>query len=309
VSGAPSQTDLYAAAFLARCDAVRAAGQPPIDEPGVLGLLPSTEHPVTRLLVIDDRAYAPLAQLLPDARTGTISVFANAPRCAELLHGLSAWEPEAMTALVHRNLRTVPAVPLTRRLRFRPVRRLPDDGPTGVPLEDAVVAAMLADPRIDDPPEAFVGYLRALPPATRLFAAVDGDGVVRATSGCGVFGTVASVMFVNTAPDWRGRGIGRAMTAAALAAAQEDGARHACLDATDAGLSIYLRLGFEAVTRATRFRANSRDRSFSRNAAAPAAPEPAAVVASRPRQRSTSAEDRYISRRTVRIPQGARGGH
>jgi ribosomal protein S18 acetylase RimI-like enzyme len=65
------------------------------------------------------------------------------------------------------------------------------------------------------------------------------------------------VMFVNTAPDWRGRGIGRAMTAAALAAAQEDGARHACLDATDAGLSIYLQLGFEVVTRTTRFfRAN-----------------------------------------------------
>ena len=48
--------------------------------------------------------------------------------------------------------------------------------------------------------EAFVGYLRALPAATRLFAAVDGDRVVRATSGCGVFGATASVMFVNTAP-------------------------------------------------------------------------------------------------------------
>ena len=43
------------------------------------------------------------------------------------------------------------------------------------------------------------------------------------------------------------------MTAAALAAAQEDGARHACLDATEAGLSIYSRLGFEVVARATRF--------------------------------------------------------
>jgi hypothetical protein len=44
-----------------------------------------------------------------------------------------------------------------------------------------------------------------------------------------------------------------AMTAAALAVAQEDGARHARLDATDAGLSIYVRLGFEIVARATRF--------------------------------------------------------
>jgi ribosomal protein S18 acetylase RimI-like enzyme len=219
----------------------------------VLGLLPSTEHPATRLLVLDDRAYDRLAGLLPDARTGMINVFANAPRCAELLRGLSAWRPEATTALVHSNLRTLPAAALPPTLRLRPVRRLPGDGSAGVPLEEAVAAAMRADPRIDESPDTFAGYLRALPAATRLFAAVDGDGVVRATSGCGVFGVAASVMFVNTDPDWRGRGIGRAMTVAALMAAAEDGARHACLDATDAGLSIYSRLGFEIVTRATRF--------------------------------------------------------
>jgi ribosomal protein S18 acetylase RimI-like enzyme len=92
-----------------------------------------------------------------------------------------------------------------------------------------------------------------LPAATRLFAAIDDDDVVRATCGCAVFGTVASVMFVNTHPDWRARGIGRAMTVAALRAAAEHGARHACLDATDAGLSIYRRLGFEALTASTRF--------------------------------------------------------
>jgi hypothetical protein len=43
------------------------------------------------------------------------------------------------------------------------------------------------------------------------------------------------------------------MTAAALLAAGAHGARQACLDATDAGRSIYLRLGFEAVARTTRF--------------------------------------------------------
>jgi predicted N-acetyltransferase YhbS len=60
-------------------------------------------------------------------------------------------------------------------------------------------------------------------------------------------------MFVNTDPNWRGRGIGQAMTAAALSAAQGLGAQHACLDATDAGQSIYSRLGFEPVTQTTRF--------------------------------------------------------
>jgi ribosomal protein S18 acetylase RimI-like enzyme len=77
--------------------------------------------------------------------------------------------------------------------------------------------------------------------------------VVRATCGCDVVGMAASVMFVNTDPAWRGRGIGRAMTAFALRAAKERGARHACLDATAAGVSIYQRLGFEVVTPTTRF--------------------------------------------------------
>jgi ribosomal protein S18 acetylase RimI-like enzyme len=89
-------------------------------------------------------------------------------------------------------------------------------------------------------------------PAIGLFAAVDGEGAVRATSGWGVFGTQASVIFVNTDPDWRGRGIGQAMTAAALRAAGDRGARQASLDATDAGRSIYRRLGFESAGRATR---------------------------------------------------------
>ena len=115
------------------------------------------------------------------------------------------------------------------------------------------IQAKLADPRIEDPPSVFADYLRSLPSTIRLFVAVDAAGVVRATSGCGAFGTQASVMFVNTDPNWRGLGIGQAMTAAALSAAQGLGAQHACLDATDAGQSIYSRLGFETVAPITRF--------------------------------------------------------
>jgi ribosomal protein S18 acetylase RimI-like enzyme len=61
------------------------------------------------------------------------------------------------------------------------------------------------------------------------------------------------MIFVNTDPDWRGRGIGRAMTAEALHAAKRTGARRAGLDAINAGLSIYVRLGFEIVSEITRF--------------------------------------------------------
>ena len=112
---------------------------------------------------------------------------------------------------------------------------------------------MRSDPRIEGPPATFADYLRSLPSTVRLFAGVDADGAVRATSGCDAFGPAASVFFVNTDPEWRGRGVGRAMTAVALDAARQRGARHASLDATGAALRIYERLGFESVTQATRF--------------------------------------------------------
>jgi len=92
-----------------------------------------------------------------------------------------------------------------------------------------------------------------LPPTMRLFAAVDDNDVVRATSGSGTFGPQATVIFVNTHPSWRRRGIGHAMTAAALRSARTAGASQACLDASDAAIATYLRLGFETVARATQF--------------------------------------------------------
>ncbi len=94
---------------------------------------------------------------------------------------------------------------------------------------------------------------RSLTPACRLFAAVVGDGAVRATSGFGLFGSQTNVIFVNTEPGWRLRGVGRAMTAAALRAAQDACATQAGLDASNVGLPIYRRLGFETVARMTRF--------------------------------------------------------
>jgi ribosomal protein S18 acetylase RimI-like enzyme len=246
--------DVYVGAAVARWDVMRHPGRLVVKEPGVRGLLACAEDPLTRLLVTDDRAYDVLAALLPDTRCGMVSVFAEAERCAELFHGDSAWKAEPVTAMICPDLQTVPAVSLPGELTLRPVRRLAGaPAPGGVALEDAAAAAMLADPRIEGPPDAFAGFLRSLPAAVRLFAAVDGDGAVRATSGSGAFGTEATVLFVNTDPGCRGRGIGRAMTAAALRAAQASGAERACLDATDAGLSIYLRLGLEVVGRTTRF--------------------------------------------------------
>ena len=182
-----------------------------------------------------------------------ITVCAAASRCAKLIDGHPAWRSGTATTMVCPDLHAVPSVSLPGELTLRPVRRLAEDAHNGVPLTQAIAAAGRADPGITDP-DALADHLRALPAAFGLFAAVDGAGVVRATSGSGTFGTTASVIFVNTDPDWRGRGIARAMTATALRAAEQSGARHAGLDASDAAVPIYLRLGFQAATPLRRFR-------------------------------------------------------
>ena len=245
--------DIYLAGFVARRDAVRDPGAMVIDEPGMHGVLPRTEGSRARLLVSDDRARDALAALLPDVRVGMISVLAAAARCAELLRGDPAWTPDGATAMVCRDLRLVPAVRLPSELTVRPVARLADDAPGGVALADAVTVVKLSAPEIAAPPDVLADFLRSLPRPFRLFAAIDDQGTARATSGSAVFGSYATVIFVNTRPGWRRRGIGQAMTAVALRAARMSGARRACLDASDAGVSIYRRLGFEAVSAVTRF--------------------------------------------------------
>jgi ribosomal protein S18 acetylase RimI-like enzyme len=245
--------DSYVAAFVARCALRRHPGRVEVAQPGVHGLLPSPEDPVVRLLVIDDRAYDLVARLAPEARAGIVNVFAAATRCVELFERHAAWRPRRVTAMQCPDLREVPAVALPAGLALRPVRRRPEDPPGGVALEAAVGLAIRADPASGDAPEAFAGYLRSLPASFRLFAAVAGDGAVRATGGAGAYGEHASVLFVNTDPDWRSRGIGRAMTATALRAARDAGATQAALDASEAAVSLYRRLGFELVGAATQF--------------------------------------------------------
>jgi ribosomal protein S18 acetylase RimI-like enzyme len=249
----PTSAEIYVDGFVARCHIMRRPDQRELASAGLNGLVSSTSDSATRLLVTDDRAYGALAELLPVIRAGLITVLASAGRCAELVERQGAWRPDTVTAMVHRELWTVTAMALPCGLTLRPVRRRANDPRNGVSLDDAVEAAMVASSAIRDPPEVLANYLRGLPSAFRLLVAVDGDAAVRATAGAGVFGEEGTVIFVNTDPDWRGRGIGRAMTAAALRSAVDSGARRASLDASDAGRSIYERLGFEAVARATRF--------------------------------------------------------
>ncbi|WP_328291247.1 GNAT family N-acetyltransferase [Kineococcus sp. NBC_00420] len=241
--------DVYASAFVSRHVP---SGRAVLEGPGIHGAALADSTSPVRLLVTDDRAHDELAALLPSIRTGMIDLFAEATRCTALVQAHLEWRSRAATAMACRDLRTVPESTLTGELILLPVRRLADDAVDGVPLDDAVAVALSADPTFEEPHAVLAGYLRSLSPAFQLFAAVDVDGAAHATSGVGVFGSQATVIFVNTGPGWRSRGIGRAMTAAALSAAQATGAEQACLNASEAGLPIYQRLGFETVARTTR---------------------------------------------------------
>lgn len=237
----------YANAFVARCSDLTG---PVYAGDGLYGVVDPAA--LTRLLITDDVAEPTLRRVLPSVQGGTIKVYEAAARSTALVHEVLGWHGDVATAMVCRDLAAVPERALPPELTLHPLRRRTTDGADGVDLDDAVALAALADPTIEDP-AMLAAYLRSLPEQFRFWAAVDEDGAVRATSGRGVFDDEATVIFVNTDPAWRRRGIGEAMTAEALRAAAGAGARRACLDASGAGLAIYRRLGFEPVTGITLF--------------------------------------------------------
>ncbi len=224
-----------------------------MDGLGIQGLVPVDGESPAELLVVDDRAFDVLSTVLPLVSGGTVRVHEAARRCAELIRRDRTWTPKAVTAMVCRDLRTVPGPLLPGGLTLRPVRRIPEDPPYEVSLTDAVAAAERAAPSGEVSTAALVAYLRSLPKGPRLFAAVDDDGVVRGTSGSRTFFSEAYVFFVNTDPGWRRRGVGLSMTAAALRSAAKSGATRACLDASGPGIPLYRRLGFTAVAQITQF--------------------------------------------------------
>lgn len=245
----------YVDAFGHRVRAAAKPGQQIIEEPGIVALLGTSAEALDgRVLVVDDRALDVLSARLPVLSARVVTVFAGAVACQRLMEGQAGYHRETSTAMVCDDLASVPDAQLCDGLTLRPVSREPSPPPQAVHLQDAAAAALRADPGTApaDSLEDFVDYLRSVPRA-RFVAAVDDDGVVRATAAATCWGDVAGVFFVDTDVAWRGRGIGTAMTAAALREAARSGARSAVLDSSASGLSIYRRLGFRAVGEVTVF--------------------------------------------------------
>jgi GNAT superfamily N-acetyltransferase len=248
--GEDSAAGVFADAFLRRARFAAQSSGTLIDDPGLMGLRQGDGR--VSLLVADDDGLAPLTAMLGEDLQGVIRVLPAASRTRAMLEAQPRWATESLTAMVCGDLAAVPDVPLPEGVTLRPVwieSGGADPGGADGSVDLVAVTAMVveADPAAaSEDPERMAASLRAIRPAPGFYAAVDGSGAVRATSGWRVFGQDASIFFINTHQDWRRRGIGRSMTAAALHAARRAGVTRACLDATEAGSSIYLSVGFES---------------------------------------------------------------
>lgn len=240
----------YVDAF-ARSTRPTASDDAVIDQPGLLGVWRADSDKL-RLLVTDDRALEQLGQLVERARGGVVTVLPEAAEVLRLLHEEHQWSDKPVTAMVCRDLATVPAVALPEGLVLTDVSMQSSADPPGVNLLAATEVAISATPA-DGSPAQLATYLREMRPVPHLIAAVDTLGRVRATAAVRVSGVDASVFFVNTQRSWRRRGVGRAMTATALHRAHGAGAIRACLDASEAGASIYRSLGFVSAGLVTQF--------------------------------------------------------
>jgi GNAT superfamily N-acetyltransferase len=85
-------------------------------------------------------------------------------------------------------------------------------------------------------------------PGCEVFVADDRDGGIAGTGVVTINGPVAWIGTVWVAPAHRGRGLGRALTQAAIEAAEAAGCRTLVLVATERGRPLYEQLGFEVQT-------------------------------------------------------------
>jgi ribosomal protein S18 acetylase RimI-like enzyme len=136
---------------------------------------------------------------------------------------------------------------------------LPDEAPPGLTIErvtdratlrEAGDAAMPAAGGDEEARRLFREAYEALilgPDPLMTYFAGRMDGRIVSTSAVYTGTGLAGIYAIATVPDARGRGHGRALTAAALVEGRRRGFEHAALLSSELGLPVYRRLGFREV--------------------------------------------------------------
>jgi len=196
--------------------------------------------------VYGDTALEFLRSVDPQTLTaGAIIVRGDAPKVSAFLDSFGVFNQEHETGMIGTDLADVPLPPLPGALRLTRAQS-GDLADPELPTTAAFGAAVEAED--GPPPGSMLPVLvrMAARAPVQLFAAVDADGTIQATSAATASGTGGMVFGVGTMHAWRGQGVGTAMTAIAIRGAAELGATTLLLDATEMGARIYRRLGFVA---------------------------------------------------------------
>lgn len=123
-------------------------------------------------------------------------------------------------------------------------------GPEDVPAYLAVLAEAFEAP-LELMEQAFGPAMAGLPSFTAVLGHL--DGVPVSTSGLFLVDGIAGIYNVATLPSARGKGVGAALTWAAVAAGAEAGATAAILQSSELGQPVYSRMGFSTPARYRQF--------------------------------------------------------
>lgn len=165
--------------------------------------------------------------------------------------------PSVQTRTGHERMRSTAAeLGLTEIVRMpgmvvRPVELItPPDGGAEIGLverEEVASATDVMAVSFGMPAELLQAYLAACVSAGGSWYVARVDGVVAATSYALTIDDATGIFNVATAPEFRGRGLGAALTARAAKDGFAAGAEFAFLQASALGHPVYLRLGFRDV--------------------------------------------------------------
>src|SRR5436853_395060 len=99
---APKPWEEYARLFRNSVEYGTQAGQPLLDQPGIIGRQGSVGSSGGRFLITDDRAL-PTLRALGDPRASIVNVHPDAGECATYLNGLGSYLRATATAMIARN--------------------------------------------------------------------------------------------------------------------------------------------------------------------------------------------------------------